>query len=327
MTTDHGSVRLTPADDAFHRAVMSDRWWETETAWFSFNVPERRLGGWLYVMVRPNIGTVAGGAWVWDDRAWLPWEVLYSANYSALRLPADADLTDITLPTGVRIRVLEPLTRYELGYRDEGRFVADLRFDAVMPPVSLIRSDSAFGALGHFDQIGRVTGRIEVLGEPIEVDCLALRDRSWGPRPEHRPRRSAYVTGVAAATSGFLAVTAPAGAASGQAVNHGFLLRDGIIGRLVAGHRNVRHDPVHGWITDITLQATDEHGRVLMAHGQPLSRIVVNRHTFIDVNTLLAWSIGDGSANGAEQGTGEDQDMWPVPQWADHRREQNTGNA
>ena len=56
------SPRFRPEDDAFHTAVMSDRWWETETAWFSFHVPERRLGGWFYSMFRPNIGTVAGGA-------------------------------------------------------------------------------------------------------------------------------------------------------------------------------------------------------------------------------------------------------------------------
>jgi len=55
---------FTAADDGFHFAQLTDRWWETETAWFSFHVPERRLGGWFYSMFRPNIGTVAGGAWV-----------------------------------------------------------------------------------------------------------------------------------------------------------------------------------------------------------------------------------------------------------------------
>ena len=45
---------LRGRDDAFHFDVMSDRWWETETAWFSFHHPERRLGGWLYSMFRPE---------------------------------------------------------------------------------------------------------------------------------------------------------------------------------------------------------------------------------------------------------------------------------
>ena len=103
-------------DDRFHFEVMSDRWWETETAWFAFCCPERKLGGWLYSMFRPNIGTVAGGAWIWDDSAHLPWEVPYSVNYTALRIPRDQDLDDIALPTGVTIKALEPLKRYRLGF-------------------------------------------------------------------------------------------------------------------------------------------------------------------------------------------------------------------
>ena len=113
--------RFTARDDRFHFAEMGGDWWATETAWFSFHHPERRLGGWFYTMVRPNIGTVAGGAWVWDDTAYLPWDVLYSANYSALQLPADTDLRDTTLPNGISIRVVEPGQVYELGYEDGER--------------------------------------------------------------------------------------------------------------------------------------------------------------------------------------------------------------
>ena len=50
---------FTPRDDRFHFDVMGADWWATETAWFSFHVPERRLGGWFYHLFRPNIGTVA----------------------------------------------------------------------------------------------------------------------------------------------------------------------------------------------------------------------------------------------------------------------------
>ena len=46
-------TEFTARDDGFHFDRMSERWWETETAWFSFSVPERRLGGcggrWLSV--------------------------------------------------------------------------------------------------------------------------------------------------------------------------------------------------------------------------------------------------------------------------------------
>jgi hypothetical protein len=312
--TDHP---FTARDDRFHFDQMSDRWWETETCWFSFHNAERKLGGWLYIMVRPNIGTVAGGAWVWDDSAMLPWEVLYSTNYTALRLPRDQDLDDITLPTGVSVKVIEPLTRYMLGYDDPGRLTVALQFDAIMPPHALTSTKSGFGHLSHFDQIGRVHGEIVVLGETVPIDCLSVRDRSWGPRPEHRPRESAYVTGVANAANGFLAVANPGEAGD---VTHGFLLRDGHVENLAKGVRTVERDGT-GLLSKIVVEGVDVAGRPFSAVGDPVSRIIINRHSFIDSNTLLRWNMDDGAV-----GYGEDQDCCPVPIWADRMRQIKGGN-
>lgn len=305
---------FTARDDRFHFDEMGDDWWATETAWFSFHHPERRLGGWFYTLARPNIGTVAGGAWIWDDGAHLPWEALYSANYTALPLPAGQDLDDITLPTGVSIKVIEPCQSYALGFDDGDRLRADLRFDAVMAPEPLTATGSAFGPSSHFDQIGRVSGTLDLHGERIEIDCLAMRDRTWGRRPENRPRQAAYITGAASAGHGFLAVT-NAGAES-DPVAYGFLRRDGRTVALASGERRVTRDPDTGFATRIELVAADREGRQLNAVGKPVSRIVLNRHTFIDVNSLIRWDL-DG-----ETGWGEDQDMWPVHRWARMRRAQ-----
>jgi hypothetical protein len=307
-----GAPVFGPQDDDFHFDVLSDRWWETETAWFSFHHPGRRLGGWLYTMARPNIGTVAGGAWVWDDTACLPWDVLYSANYSALPLPRDQDLHDITLPTGVSMRVLEPTMSYALGYADADRLQLSLRFDGVMAPEPLTAVGSTFGSAHHFDQFGRVTGRIEVHGEPIDIDCLAMRDRTWGPRPEHRPRQAAYVTAAASEGHGFLAVTNTR--PDGDPVAHGFLRRDGEVVSLAEGERRVARDHEEGWVREVTIDAVDTRGRRLRAVGEPVSRMIINRHTFIDINSLVRWDL-DG-----EEAWGEDQDMWPVHSFAAHRR-------
>lgn len=302
-----------PEDDGFHFHVMSDRWWETETSWFSFHHPQRRLGGWFYTMVRPNIGTVAGGAWVWDDSAHLPWEVLYSANYSALQLPQGADLRDVQLPTGVRIRAVEPAMSYELGFADGELFRADLRFDGVMAPEPLTAVGSTFGSAHHFDQLGRVHGRIVVHGEEIAIDCVGMRDRTWGPRPEHRPRQAAYVTGASGdGAEGFLAVTNTT--VDGDPVAYGFLRRDGRTVSLAGGERRVERDLEHGWVTRIELDATDAEGRSLQAVGVPVSRITINRHTFIDINSLIRWEHDSAVA------WGEDQDMWPVHTFAAYRR-------
>ena len=308
-----GAATFTAADDGLHTAQLSDRWWETETAWFSFHHPATRLGGWLYTMVRPNIGTVAGGAWVWDDTASLPWEVRYSANYSALQLPADTDLRDVTLPTGVSIRVVEPTMVYELGYADPGRLDVDLRFAGVMAPEPLAALGSTFGSAHHFDQFGRVTGRVTIGGEVVEIDCIAMRDRTWGPRPEHRPKQAAYVTAAADADHAFLAVTSTS-ATGADPVAYGFLRRDGETVALAAGERTVVRDPHDGAVRTVLLAATDMAGRELRAVGEPVSRMIVNRHTFIDINSLVRWDV-DG-----DEAWGEDQDMWPVHTFADTRR-------
>ena len=307
--------RFTARDDGFHFAEMGDDWWATETAWFSFHHPERRLGGWFYTMARPNIGTIAGGAWVWDDSAHLPWEVLYSANYSALPIPSRQDLTDITLPTGVSIRVLEPCMSYALGYEDGERLRADLRFDGVMAPEPLTATGSTFGSAHHFDQFGRVSGHIDLHGERIEIDCLAMRDRTWGRRPENRPRQAAYITGMATPDSGFLAVTNVR--PEGDEVAYGFLRRDGRNAGLTGGTRIARRDPDTGMTTRVELRLRDREGRELEAVGEPVSRIVTNRHTFIDINSLVRWDLGGG-----EIAWGEEQDMWPVHRFARWRREQ-----
>ncbi len=305
-------MQFTAKDDGFHFAQIGDRWWMTETSWFSFCCSERKLGGWLYTMVRPNIGTVAGGAWIWDDTAHLPWEVPYSANYTALRLPRDQDLTDITLPTGVSIRVVEPCTRYEIGFQDGERCRIALQFDGIMAPRPLRKAGSPFGGANHFDQFGRVTGEVSLGGERIAIDCLAMRDRSWGPRPEHRPKKGAYVTGIASEKDAFLAVTTWNGGV--EEIAYGFMIRDGEVADLVSGRRLVEQDPGEGWVNRITIEGKDERGRTLHAVGTRLSGMIINRHSFIDSNGLIAWTI-NGHA-----GHGEDQDMWPVHDWADFRR-------
>lgn len=306
------SAIFTPRDDDFHFAEMGERWWMTETSWFSFCNPAEKLGGWLYTMARPNIGTVAGGAWIWDDGAQLPWEILYNANYTALRLPEDQDLSDIRLPTGVSIKAVEPTMGYELGIDDGDVCQASLRFQGVMPPRPLRKQGSPFGGANHFDQFGHVTGEVKLRGRTVAIDCLAMRDRSWGPRPEHRPKKSAYVTGIASERDAFLAVTRWEG--SVELIAYGFMIRDGEIADLVSGHRVVERDPATGWVTRITIEGRDEKGRTLEAVGTRLSGLIINRHSFIDSNGLIAWTI-----NGHE-GHGEDQDMWPVHDWAAFRR-------
>ena len=309
-----------PADDAFHRHLAGDDWWFTETSWFAFHNVEHHLGGWFYSMFRHNIGTVAGGAWVWDDQAHLPWEVPYSANFTALPLGADLDLRDATLANGVSIKVEEPTMIYRLGYDDPGLFSADLRFEGAMAPRALGTGASTFGHAAHFDQLGHVTGSIELHGTTIAIDCWSMRDRTWGRRPENRPRQAAYVTGAGVGGHGFLAVT---NTRDGKdRVAYGFANRDGEPVTLAEGERVVERNAVTGWIEHIRITGIDVAGVPFAAEGRATNRIIINRHTFIDVNSVIHWHTIDGEP---ADWWGEDQDMWPMHRWSAANRDRDWG--
>ena len=60
------------------------------------------------------------------------------------------------------------------------------------------------------------------------------------------------------------------------------------------------------------LAAIDVDGRPFHARGEAVNRTFINRHTFIDINSIIEWQL-----EGVETPWwGEDQDMWPVHQWA-----------
>jgi len=279
----HRGPGLLPRDDALH--PHSDDWWETETAWFSFNVPERRLGGWLYTQLLPVQGTCNGGAWVWDDS---PAGARYEANHRGLPLPPHVDLRDAALPNGNVLRVLEPLTRYELRYADPGKLEVELTFDAVMAPHSHPLGVGPFWKGRHFDQPGRVHGHVALHGERIAVDCFAGRDRSWGPRPmgpdPRSPRRASphprparpktgvgYALATASPSESFVAYTLPCEDGTDD-VSAGYLWRDGAYAPLVRGWRRATFDPSTRWITSLHVEAFDELGRELVADGELVAR-------------------------------------------------------
>lgn len=288
MSDDGAIPVLTAEDDLLHPAT--DHWWETETAWFSFNVPERRLGGWFYNQILSTQGVCNGGAWVWDDS---PADALYEVRHQGLPVDVAAiDLRDAQLPNGNHLEVLEPLRCYRVRYHDQGAFEADLVFTGIMAPNSHPIATAPFWRARHFDQPMHVTGTIRLLGEDIVVDCLSVRDRSWGPRPmgpdPHRPgspaSRSAkpprppegigYPFATATERDGWLLYTRPTvieGMASDE-LSTGYLLQDGTYGHLITGRRRTWLDRATRWIRRIEIEATDEHGRTLEAEGELVAR-------------------------------------------------------
>jgi hypothetical protein len=303
-------IALGPADDDFHEAP-DGIWWFHETCWYWFHVPERGIGGWLYNWIRPNIGVSGGGCWVWDHSAHLHWEVPYYANHSNLRLPAERDLRDFRFPSGVQVTMLEPLRRYALSYADADQIELALVFDAVDEPwVSTTVDDDGVARPHHFDQLGRVTGRLVLHGETMQVDCLAIRDRTWTPRSERWRDGGGYGYTNAAADSGeaFLAV--------GTDAVRGYLTLDGRRGSLVSGTREVLRRAASGAPEEVAVHAVDDTGRTLEARGTAVSTMMMpipGVHALV-WTSLMSWTINGSAA------WGEDQEPWPIARWSRDRR-------
>ena len=297
---------MSHPDDEFHPPTSDDPYW-TETCWFTFTVPDRLLSGQLYPFFRPNLGVVAGGAFFWDDQGSQPWNCRYAKQFWHLPLP-DGPLSDIELSNGIRYRCLEPLTRYEVGYRDPDGddLVVELVFEAVAEPNYLS------GA--HLDQPGRYTGTIVLDGETIDVDAFGFRDRSWGGRTQFGSglagspaSRGGYSYATASERDGFHAITMDFG--EGCIAIHGYLLRDGQWARLSGGRRTVlQRDDTTGAPTRVQLDLEDERGRTLVAEGIGRNSFGVHLNpNLFTWNCLTAWTF-DGI-----EAWGEDHDNWSAP--------------
>ena len=294
-------------DDEFHPPTNDDPYW-TETCWFTFTVPERRLSGQLYPFFRQNQGVVCASAFFWDDTGSDWWNFRYAKTFWHLPWP-DTPLSDLVLPNGIRYRVVDTQRVYAIGYDDPDggdELHVDLTFTAVTPPHYLGTS--------HVDQPGRYTGTIVLAGEEIAVDAYGFRDRSWGPRTQF----GQGLTGGVAPNGGYSYATASARdafhtitmnyAGDGCRSIHGYLLRDGEWSKLASGLREVLERDDRGHPTRVVVDAVDELGRELHADGRGLNAATIMLNpNLMTVNCLFEWTFDGVTAYG------EDHDNWSVP--------------
>jgi hypothetical protein len=295
-------------DDEFHPpGDPADPDW-TETCWFTFTVPERRLSGQLYPFFKPTLGVLSAGAYFWDDTGDQIWNCLYAKNFWHLPLP-HSPLSDLRLANGATYKVVEPQRVYQIGYDDpDGGDEVSMRltFTAITAPNYLGTS--------HLDQPGRFTGELTLHGERIAVDAYGFRDRSWGSRTQHGPgltgtsaEHGGYSYATASDRDAFHAITMDFG--TGCIVIHGYLLRDGIWAKLAEGSREViERDSTTGCPTRVRLTAVDSEGRSLLAEGEALNRLgfAINPNLWT-WNCLTRWTFDGVTAYG------EDHDNWSLP--------------
>jgi hypothetical protein len=152
-----------------------------------------------------------------------------------------------------------------------------------------------------------------------------VRDRSWGPRPQGRPRPSAgnrpgpsqagnfggvgYSFCAAGPGEAWLIYAVPGPEV--EPVTCGFLLRGGTYGHLLAGERRVTFDADTGWPLALEIEAVDESGRRLSVRGEAVSRHWRGHGG----DSLVHWRWDDGI-----EGFGEDQSYFSRRQWETNRQ-------
>lgn len=296
---------FAPSDDGPHDP--GNEFYFNETYWFSFFAPERGLGGWLYSGIRPNAGVTAGGCWIWDSNGTDPWELPFFEQFNWLKPPAEADARHIVLPNGNTVTTIEPGLKYDLTFDDRDRLTVQLRFDAVEHPVPLRPGTPPYPKAAHYDQTGHVSGHLLLDGDRIEIDCYAMRDRSWGPRRERGYRPMAY-TWLADAGTSLLTYSTPERDGT-DSIYAGYLRVDGAVSYVAQGTRRVRRDPDKHWLTDVSLDLVDNVGRSLAVQGTVISRMILPTATSVCVNSLIEFTLDGNTIHG------EDQDVWPMNSW------------
>ena len=327
---------FTPADDGYHK--LSDDPFETETNWWSWSVPERRLGGWIHTLYYANRQTVTWRIVVWGPEGYDLARMPYYKKVEEVALPGEPDLRNIAYPAGgYSLRMIEPGMKYHIVYEDADRdFALDFVFEGAHPPRRFEPGEPPFIQTPHYDQLGHLKGVMRLRGEVIALDCWSMRDRTWGPRggPYAKSRKQSYVNdlervmhpgcarsreierergrgriqyifGHADGRSGFLGFVRPQdGAADGWSpMNGGYLLREGVYGSLDKGRSRMRtfRSPDTGWCTHMQVDLCDLEGRTMLVEGMAMSRM---SEAGYGTNQLMRWDF-DGKI-----GWGEDQDVW-----------------
>ncbi|MEW6270967.1 MAG: hypothetical protein AB1689_16915 [Thermodesulfobacteriota bacterium] len=218
---------ITAADEQPHAPGSELAWRESH----AFDLYDERsgLGGVTRMTVRPNEGTMEVA---------LSFFLPDGGFIAARHVKAQTTNTAALEVEGMAFALEEPLRRWRVTYdgpahslasaRDADqraawarsrleRLIVELVLEAPAPPLA--------GGCGSFEQICVAHGEVWVSGDRYDVRALGGRERSWGVDEAATLRSRRSFSARFAEDCGFRAVLA---LRDGDAVQHGWILRDGI---------------------------------------------------------------------------------------------------
>ncbi|GAA5199755.1 hypothetical protein GCM10023322_76090 [Rugosimonospora acidiphila] len=158
------------------------------THYFSFSIPHAQIGAFLYLRYQPAFPLCQGGAAIFRGTDNINVLDIDHLNYEITMPWPDIDANTITTANGLRIEFMEPGREVRISYAStDGQTKLDLIQTAVTP--LLARGHVMPGEENYHNAPGRVpggseqfmhcTGQLELRGEHYDIDCYAIRDRSW----------------------------------------------------------------------------------------------------------------------------------------------------
>jgi hypothetical protein len=308
-------------DDLLHPR-NDDPYWN-ESTYLPILIPEAGVHGGIYFHHRPNMKLSAGGPHFWDATGDDIYSCLHWDWNPTQAMPEGAQMYDFALDNTLTVRTVKLQQTYDISYAKGGCEV-DLRWDAVLEPVGLRhvggKANPAFegfipdtdGELstGHYDHLGRVTGTVIVEGRTHQVDCLSMRDHSWGPR-RLVPIRIGYSWAAAshlfhAPSRSTLPIDEDPVIGTVESVPGGFYVRDGVRAEFRSGTRTITERAADGRPVREVIDTTDELGRTLHAKGTNVMIFKWTAHTdWFDWYGLTEWRFDGTTA------WGETHDFYP----------------
>ncbi|WP_428309736.1 DUF7064 domain-containing protein [Hydrocarboniphaga sp.] len=305
-----GFSQIEPRDELLHpqinAGITADS--ATETQYLGFSVPEERIHALCYLWHHPNLKVVTGGLYVWQGiKRYMPAAELCDVRTFMSDRALANDLHEYRLDNGYGVRVVQPLQKLHMSYRDDFRKNSvDLTYEALAPPVM-------FGDGKHFEQPMRVRGDLILRGNRYEVDCFNVRDRSWGKaRPEDNmplPPVS-WMTGVFGDDFAFNCNVLDQHAENAElkgrfelprdkTFNGGWVRRDGVVSRITTARKRVERETGTKLPRAVELEFTDEHNRTLTIRGSLLAACPWQVWSnMIFMVCLMRWECGGRVTNG-----------------------------
>ncbi len=269
------------ADELLHAPAASGHYSATETSYFGFNIPARRLNGEIYLWFHPVLKVMSASVYIWTGIKSSTLACEYVNHFHYLPWPAN-NIADYTIEAlNLHIRVLEPLRQIQIDFADQARGVSfSLLQTAIMPPG--VRPGGH-----HFTQAMRVTGELTLYGERMLIDGYFSRDRSWGQERREDPMllpALSWMVGVFDDSFAFhaLALDDPAlgpewakafpHIKSGENLFWGYVWQDGELTPLVAARKLTRRDAGGLAPVSIDMELEDARGRRLALRGEVQAR-------------------------------------------------------